>query len=91
MKTPRSRIVSHMRSLWLRSSERGAALKRDKYTCQDCGAKQSKAKGKEQKVQVHHKEGVLNWDELIEAIRAYLLTDPENLETLCPDCHKQHG
>lgn len=76
-----------LRQIWLRSAERNEALKRDKYTCQDCGVKQSKKKGFEVKVQVHHKEGIDVWDEIIELIYSQLLCDPDKLETLCPDCH----
>ena len=85
--TPKNIIVRHLRQLWLHSRERGEALKRDGYCCVRCGVKQSKAKGKEQKVEVHHKEGVLNWDEIVDMIRAQLLCDSDKLETLCPDCH----
>ena len=63
----------------------------DDYTCQCCGKKQSKAKGKEFKVEVHHRHGVLNWAEIYEVIRKYLLTEPEHLETLCKSCHKKEG
>jgi len=88
--TPRSRIIQQLRQLWLRSTERAEALKRDQYTCQHCHVKQSKAKGREQKVEVHHKDGVLNWDQIVDLIRDQLLCDPTKLETLCPTCHKQH-
>jgi len=87
-RTTKSQITIALRRLWLRSRERASALKRDKYTCQNCGVKQSKAKGKEQKVQVHHKNGITNWNEIINCIRKNLLCNPENLETLCPNCHK---
>ena len=87
--TPNSKIKAALRQLSLRSRERAAALKRDNYTCQSCGAKQSRAKGKEVYVEVHHKEGVLNWDELFKVMRKYLLCDPKYLETLCKDCHKK--
>ena len=89
--TPSSQIRTALRRLWLRSRERQAALKRDGYYCQRCGVKQSKAKGKEQAVEVHHKNGIENWPELIGAIRKYLLIDHEQLETLCPKCHKEDG
>ena len=89
--TPNSKIKASLRALWLRSRERSSAIKRDGYTCQRCLKKQSKAKGKEFKVEVHHKDGILNWDEIYKVIRLYLLTDPENLETLCPECHKKEG
>ena|SRR3990167_11358017 len=85
--TPNSRIRSVLRQLFLRSRERAAALKRDKYSCQRCKVKQSRAKGKEVYVEIHHKKNVLNWDELFESIRKYLLCNPELLETLCEKCH----
>jgi 5-methylcytosine-specific restriction endonuclease McrA len=87
-----SRIRAALRQLWLRSKERATALRRDKYTCQSCGRKQSKAKGKEFKVEVHHKSGGITWDKLITFIRKELLCNPDNLEVMCHDCHmKQHG
>lgn len=89
--TPRSKVRNALRQLWLRSRERAAALKREKYTCQRCGVKQSKAKGKEQKVEVHHKEGIGNWEIVIDAIISEILCDPSNLEVVCPNCHdKEH-
>jgi len=72
----------------LRSRERASALKRDNYTCQICGRKQSRVKGKECKVEVHHIQNILNWPELYDAVRRYLLVDPDKLKTLCVDCHK---
>ncbi|NIS52952.1 hypothetical protein GWN26_09070 [Candidatus Saccharibacteria bacterium] len=85
--TPNSQIKGRLRQMWLRSRERAAALKRDGYRCQDCGGKQSRAKGKEFFVEVHHKEGILNWENLINEVRKYLLCDPKHLETLCKECH----
>jgi 5-methylcytosine-specific restriction endonuclease McrA len=85
--TTNSMIRSALRRLFLRSRERAAALKRDKYTCKTCSAKQSRAKGKEVYVEVHHKDGVMNWEIVFEFIRKYLLCDPEFLETLCEKCH----
>jgi len=89
--TTNSQIRAALRRLFLRSRERAAALKRDNYTCQDCGAKQSRAKGKEVYVQIHHKEHILNWSELFKAVRGYLLCDPSELETVCKECHKKKG
>lgn len=87
--TPNSQIRSALRRLFLRSRERAARLKADAYTCQKCGAKQSRAKGKEVYVEVHHKNnGIENWDKLFSVIREYLLCDVEHLETLCKKCHK---
>jgi 5-methylcytosine-specific restriction endonuclease McrA len=85
--TPNSAIRSALRRLFLRSRERAAAIKRDRYTCQCCGVKQSKAKGREVSVEVHHVDGVTNWDALFQAVRQHLLCDPEKLQTLCKECH----
>ncbi len=87
--TSRQKIVSALRMLWRNSPERYVALKEGKYTCVKCGAKQSVAKGKEQKVLIHHKEGVLNWDVIIALIRQQLLCKPGKLECQCPECHKK--
>ena len=87
--TPRSRVRSAIRQLWLRSRERAAALKAQGYCCQSCGAKQSKAKGKEVFVEVHHKNGIGNWDKVIDLIFEQILCPPELLEVLCPDCHDE--
>ncbi len=85
--TPRSKLRSALRQAWLRSRERLAALKRDKYTCVDCGAKQSRARGREVKVNVHHKTPI-KWDELLQLIYdSGLMVGPEGLETLCIPCH----
>ena len=88
MKTDKSRIRSALRRLWLQSKERSTALKEAEYKCNKCGVKQSKAKGKEQKVEVHHKEGIGNWNKVIELIQEELLCNPNKLEVLCPECHK---
>jgi 5-methylcytosine-specific restriction endonuclease McrA len=88
-RTHKSRIRGMLRQMFLRSVERSEALKRDKYTCQKCGVKQSKAKGKEQKVEVHHKSGIDIWEEVIYMIYDELLCDIDNLETLCHECHKK--
>ena len=87
-KTPRSRIVSSLRTLWLRSRERAARLKMDGYTCQQCGRKQSKRKGHEVKVEVHHRHGI-DWSGIADLIRERILVDPGELETVCRDCHKK--
>lgn len=86
--TPRSAVRSALRRLWLRSRERQAALKRDKYTCQKCGLKQSRAKGKEAYVEVHHQRGIQNWESVIDYIFLHLLCDPKDLKTVCASCHK---
>ena len=85
--TPRSQIRSALRRLWLRSRERNFRLQLDKYTCQGCFKKQSKAKGKEFFVEIHHLAGVGNWELIINEIYKELLVSPEKLVTLCPRCH----
>jgi len=87
--TPNSQIKSALRMLSLRSRERSSVLRRDNYSCVKCGKKQSKAKGKEVKVEVHHKDGITNWAELYKAIREFLLCNPDSMETLCGKCHSE--
>ena len=89
IRTPHSRIRSALRALWLWSNERNAAVKREANTCQCCGKKGSAAKGREVKIEVHHLDGVVNWQHLIEEIQRHLLCDPASLAVLCTDCHKQ--
>lgn len=86
--TPYSRIVSALRRLWLTSRERQLALKIAGYTCQRCGVKASKAKGREQKVEVHHVKGIGNWNKVVMAIRDELLVPPYKLKVLCKKCHE---
>ena len=87
--TPRSQIRAAIRRyIWLRSRERAAVLKRDNFTCQKCNTKQSRAKGKEFYVEVHHKNGIDNWDRVIDDIYEDILCNIENMETLCKKCHK---
>lgn len=77
------------RYLWLPSPERSAIKKIQNSTCQRCGVIESKSKDHPQKMQVHHKEGVNNWDEIYAAIKKNLLVEPDKLECLCPKCHKE--
>jgi predicted HNH restriction endonuclease len=87
--TPRSRVRSALRQVFLRSRERAAALKRAGNCCESCGGKASKAKGKEFKVEVHHNNGIDNWNHVIDAVYRHILCGPEHLTCLCPDCHKE--
>ena len=88
-KTTKAKIKSHLRLLWLRSIERSQALQLANYSCQHCGVKQSKAKGREQKVEVHHKSHINNWDLIAEQIMDKLLCPVSELEVLCPICHRE--
>jgi 5-methylcytosine-specific restriction endonuclease McrA len=86
--TPNSKIVAAIRQLWMRSRERNMAMKQANYTCQNCGARQSVAKGKEVKLHVHHKKGI-DWKGISALIRDRVLQRPEDYEVLCIDCHKK--
>jgi len=88
--TPRSRVRSALRQLWLRSRERAAALKREGYCCEGCGRKQSRAKGREFKIEVHHLDGI-EWERVIDYVYRHILCEPSRLEVMCLDCHaKEH-
>ncbi len=89
--TSKTHIVRMLRQMWLRSKERGTALKRENYCCEECGVKRSKKKDAEQKITVHHKEGIGNWDAVIEKIRKEILCNPKNLKVLCPECHDEEN
>jgi hypothetical protein len=47
------------------------------------------AKGKEFKVQVHHKNLISNWDKVIDIIYKEILCNHQYLETICLDCHNK--
>ena len=86
--TPKSRVRSSLRQLWLRSRERAATLRRDDYSCVECGKRQSTAKGKECKIEVHHRNGI-EWKKIEEYIYKHLLVNPEHLECQCRECHRK--
>lgn len=88
--TPNSQIRSALRLLFLRSRERGEAVKRQHNTCQRCGKKGSAAKGREVKIEVHHAKGI-DWDGLIDLIRERLLQTPDDYECLCVECHRREA
>jgi hypothetical protein len=78
--------------LWLRSTERSIAIKREKNTCQICGKKGSAAKEREVKIEVHHKNTIVDWEKVIDSIYKEILCDPIHLEVICKECHKKyHG
>ena len=84
--TPRSAIKNALRRAWLRSRERAEALKKSGYCCVECGVKQSKAKGKEVGLQVHH-DPQINWDGLVDLVFDRVLNS--NQYPLCKECHKK--
>jgi hypothetical protein len=88
--TPRSRIKSALRQVWLRSRERAACLKAAGHCCEVCGVHASVAKLREIKLQVHHRDGI-NWDGIVDAVIKAMLPDPSRLQALCEKCHaEQH-
>ena len=90
-RTPRSRLRSALRQVWLRSRERAAALQREGRCCEECGRKASERKGQEVKVEVHHLDGI-EWERIIEYVYRHILVPPARLECLCQECHsKRHG
>lgn len=86
--TPRGKVRAAIRLLFLRSRERAACLKAAGYCCAACGIKQSKAKGREVEVQVHHREGICNWEKVINLIFEEILCHPDKMEVLCLSCHQ---
>jgi hypothetical protein len=84
--TPKSRIANWIRRGWLTSRERAKVLKEAKYTCCQCGSKQSRAKGKIVKVEVHHKKRI-DWEKIVEFVRKEVLDKPQ--VCMCVDCHKK--
>ena len=84
--TPRSRVRSALRQVWLRSRERAAAIKREGGCCEICNQKQSKAKGRELTLEIHHREGI-EWDNILDYVYRHLLIHPDGLEVLCKKCH----
>lgn len=90
-RTPRSKVRSALRQLWLRSRERSAAIKRENGSCEGCGKKQSRAKGREVKIEVHHNAGAIPWEHLIDEVYRHLLCEPKHLTVFCAECHaKEH-
>ena len=87
--TPRSKVRSAIRQLFLRSRERAACLKAAGYTCAACGVKQSRKKGAEVYVEVHHRSGIGNWEAVIDAIYKDILCHPDLMEVLCKACHSK--
>ena len=87
--TPNSKIKHALRILWMRSRERGNSLKNTDYCCSMCGVKQSKAKGREVTLDVHHVEKEINWERIYRVLREELLVPAEKLAPLCRACHEK--
>ena len=81
--TPSGTITHVLRMMWLRSRERSQALKNMDNRCCLCNTKQTAAKGKEVKLEVHHIKDFSEHPELE--------LDPDNLTTLCSKCHFMLG
>ena len=84
--TPSSRIMNWVRRGWTQSRERAKVVKEAKYTCCQCGSKQSRAKGKEVYVQVHHVNKI-NREKIVKVIREEMLDVPQIV--LCKACHAE--
>ena len=88
--TPRSRIRSTLRQLWLRSRERAAALKRSGNRCECCGELSKHRKGGTVTLEVHHHD-MIQWDKVLDYIQKHILVDPKHLTVFCKECHdKEH-
>lgn len=79
--------------LWRNIRQR--ILRRDKYTCQDCGAEFGKSSRKVYDPSLRHGKGGYKKESLeVHHIIPRSLggsDHPGNLKTLCPDCHKKYG
>ena len=88
LNTPRSFTRSMVRQLWMKSRERAKALKDAGYCCTICGVKQSMAKGRVVKLQVHHDPPIGDkWEEIIDLIAKVILEAPQY--PLCAPCHEK--
>ena len=81
--TKKAVIVALLRRLFFWSRERASALKRDKHSCQVCGARKKYGA----KIACHHISGRIDFDKIIGVIRDELLVPPEKMIVLCKDCH----
>jgi 5-methylcytosine-specific restriction endonuclease McrA len=79
LKTPRSRITSALRRLWLYSRERAYAVKQGRR-CSMCGSKD--------KLEVHHVKPA-DMDRIVDTIYEELLIGSEGLNVLCRTCHRK--
>jgi hypothetical protein len=83
--TPRSQVKSGMRNIWMRSRERGTAMKLAKRACSCCGAKKVVATP-DVRLEVYHDNGI-NWDGVVDLFFERVLQRPEDYTVLCKECH----
>ena len=38
-------------------------------------------------MEVHHLDGIANWEAVIDAVYEHILCHPDKLETVCKECH----
>ena len=81
----RSSVRAGMRRMWLRSRERGTAMKLAKRACSCCGAKQIVATP-DVRLEVHHTKGI-DWEDMIDMFFERVLQRPEDYTVLCKVCH----
>jgi len=87
-RTPDTMLRSWLRRwVWSKCCEKSYTNRREGYCCEHCGVKNSRAKGKEVRVIVHHQK-LINWDKIFKVLRRELLVSPNQLTCLCDECHK---
>lgn len=86
--TPSSKIVHAVRAMSMRSREFAEARKNTANSCCICGRKQSKAKGREVAIHIHHGTHRPIWERVVRAIRQEVLQTPGMLWPICKECHE---
>jgi 5-methylcytosine-specific restriction endonuclease McrA len=80
------------RLIWIKA--KGAVLRRDRYTCQDCGASFQRRRRKVYDPYARRGKGGCVWESLevhhIVPRSKHGSDHPGNLKTLCPDCHRKY-
>ena len=85
--TPRSRIRTTLRRLWLYSRERAAAVKRAENRCEVCNALSKDRKGGTVTLEVHHND-MIEWEKVLDYIQRHILVHPDGLTVFCKQCHE---
>ena len=83
----KTKTLSALRMIWLRSRERGDAIKETDRRCCCCGVRQSAAKGREAALTVHHLHRP-NWERILTVIKEELFSEPVYLWPMCNECHE---